>query len=145
MKAAAAHQRTVVRKHVYAGTLSPQETAAHIKRGLPVKEFDALKELLGMTVEALARKVRISIATLSRRRQRGGGLDVDHGDRVMRFARLYRLAVELYDGDEVAARLWLSKPARALDGQTPLDFADTEAGAHEVENLIGRLEHGVYA
>jgi putative toxin-antitoxin system antitoxin component (TIGR02293 family) len=144
MKATAGHQRTDVRKYVYAGTLSPQETAAHIKRGLPVKEFDALKELLGLTVEALARKVGISIATLSRRRQHGGVLDADHSDRVMRFARLYRLAVELYDGDEAAARLWLSKPARALDGQAPLDFADTEAGAHEVEHLIGRLEYGVY-
>jgi uncharacterized protein (DUF2384 family) len=38
----------------------------------------------------------------------------------------------------------LTRPARALDGQTPLDFAGTEAGAREVESLIGRLEHAVY-
>jgi putative toxin-antitoxin system antitoxin component (TIGR02293 family) len=63
---------------------------------------------------------------------------------VLRFARLFRLATELYDGDEEAARAWLSKPARALDGETPLEHAETEAGAREVENLIGRLEHGVY-
>ena len=45
---------------------------------------------------------------------------------------------------EAAARDWLAKPARALDGETPIEHADTEAGAREVENLIGRLEHGVY-
>jgi putative toxin-antitoxin system antitoxin component (TIGR02293 family) len=63
---------------------------------------------------------------------------------LVRFARLFRLATELYDGDEEAAREWLRKPAPALDGETPLDHADTEAGAREVEVLIGRLEHGVY-
>ena len=124
--------------------LSAAEAAARVKTGLSVKEFDTLRELLGLTVETLARKVGISGATLSRRRRHGGGLDRGHSDRIMRFARLYQLAVDLYDGDGAAARSWLATPARALEGQTPLDFAETEAGAREVENLIGRLEHGVY-
>jgi putative toxin-antitoxin system antitoxin component (TIGR02293 family) len=124
--------------------LSAGDAAARVKTGLPVREFAALRELLGLTTEALAKKVGISLATLSRRRHGGGVLDAGHGDRVLRFARLFRLAVGLYDGDENAARTWLTTPARALDGQTPLDFADTEAGAREVEDLIGRLEHGVY-
>ena len=79
-----------------------------------------------------------------RHRHSGQPLDPGRSDRLLRFARLFRLAVELHDGDEEAARDWLRKPARALDGETPLDRADTEAGAREVENLIGRLEHGVY-
>ncbi len=37
------------------------------------------------------------------------------------------------------------RPARALDGETPLNHTDTEVGAREVEHFIGRLEHGVYA
>jgi putative toxin-antitoxin system antitoxin component (TIGR02293 family) len=115
-----------------------------VKSGLPVVEFDALRELLGLTVEGLAGKIGVSIATLSRRRQSGQPFDASRSDRLLRFARLFRLAVELHDGDEEAAREWLSKPARALDGETPLDHAETEAGAREVENLIGRLEHGVY-
>jgi putative toxin-antitoxin system antitoxin component (TIGR02293 family) len=144
MKLASTHAKTVVRNHIYARTLSAGETAARIKTGLRVSEFDTLRELLGLTVHALAKKVGISIATLSRRRRSAEVLDAEHGDRIMRFARLYRLARDLYDGDETAARNWLTRPARALDGQTPLDYADTEVGAREVENLIGRLEHGVY-
>jgi uncharacterized protein (DUF2384 family) len=27
----------------------------------------------------------------------------------------------------------------------PLDFAKTEIGAREVENLLGRIEYGVYS
>ena len=34
---------------------------------------------------------------------------------------------------------------RALGGATPLDFAKTEPGAREVENVLGRLEHGVFS
>ena len=133
-----------MKAHAKGRVLRAGEAAARIKAGFPVAEFDALRELLGLTVDALAGKVGISIATLSRRRQSGRPLDAGRSDRVLRFARLFRLAAELHDGDEEAARDWLRKPAPALDGETPLDHADTEAGAREVETLIGRLEHGVY-
>jgi putative toxin-antitoxin system antitoxin component (TIGR02293 family) len=144
MKAAAAQRKTFVASHVYAQLPDARRAVARIKAGLPVKEFDTLRVLLGLTVADLAGKVGISLATLSRRRRQHAALDPGHSDRILRFARLYRLAVDLYDGNEAAARTWLTRPARALEGQTPLDFADTEAGAREVETLIGRLEHGVY-
>jgi len=35
------------------------------------------------------------------------------------------------------------KLRKALEGKTPLAYARTELGAREVEDLIGRLEHGV--
>ena len=143
MKASVQRGHTVVRQQVYAPGRTV-DTVAHIKRGLSVHEFDTLRSLLGLTVEALARKVGISAATLSRRRRHRDPLDPVHGDRIVRFARLFRMARTLFDGDEAAARRWLTAPARALGGHAPLDFADTEAGGREVENLVGRLEHGVY-
>jgi uncharacterized protein (DUF2384 family) len=39
----------------------------------------------------------------------------------------------------------LKTPARSLGGKPPLEFAASELGAQEVENLIGRLEYGVYS
>ena len=144
MKATSARSKTLVKSYAKGKALRAGETAARVKAGLPLAELDALRGLLGVTVEDLAGRIGISIATLSRRRQSGQRLDAGHSDRLLRFARLFRLAVELHDGDEEAAREWLNKPARALDGETPLDHAGTEAGAREVENLIGRLEHGVY-
>jgi putative toxin-antitoxin system antitoxin component (TIGR02293 family) len=136
--------RTLVRSQALGRSLRAGEAAARVKAGLPVTEFDDLRALLGLAVDDLAARVGISIATLSRRRQTRQRLDPSHGDRVWRLARLFRLATELYDGDEVAARTWLTRPARALDGATPLDHAETEAGGREVEALIGRLEHAVY-
>jgi putative toxin-antitoxin system antitoxin component (TIGR02293 family) len=49
----------------------------------------------------------------------------------------------LFEGDANAARQWLTAPQPALGGSTPGDYAATELGAREVENLIGRLEHGI--
>lgn len=122
------------------------DAVTRVKHGLPVREFDTLREMLDLTVEDLATRVGISPATLSRRRREpdGGRLDPEHSDRLMRYARLYWQAVQLLGGHEVSARGWLKRPARALDGATPLDFADTEVGGREVETLIQRLEHGVY-
>ena len=144
MKATAAGATTLVGAHARGTRLRAGAVAARVKAGLPVAEFDALRAVLGLTVEELAGKVGVSIATLSRRRHSGQPLDAGSSDRLLRFARLFRLAVELYDGDEDSARAWLTKPARALDGETPLACADTETGAREVENLIGRLAHAVY-
>lgn len=144
MKATTIRTAPLIKAHAQGRPLRPGEAAARVKAGLPVAEFDALRELLGLSVERLADKIGISIATLSRRRRSRQPLDAGRGDRLLRFARLFRLAAELHGGDEAAARDWLRKPARALDGETPLDHADTEAGAREVESLIGRLEHGVY-
>jgi putative toxin-antitoxin system antitoxin component (TIGR02293 family) len=144
MKATVARAKTLVQAQAKGRPLPAGEAAARVKAGLPMAEFDALRELLGLTVEGLADKIGISIATLARRRQSSQRLDTGRSDRVLRLARLFRLAAELYDGDQEAARGWLNKPARALDGETPLEHAGTEVGAREVENLIGRLEHGVY-
>ena len=131
-----------------AGPLTKSDPVALVNRvaaGLLPAEFDALRGLLDLTVEDLAARIGISVATLSRRRARNQPLGREHSDRLVRYARLYWLTVELFEGDTATARDWLLRPARSLGGSTPLDFAATEVGAREVENLIGRLEHGVYS
>lgn len=121
----------------------PTLAVDRILAGLPVEEFDSLRSMLGLPVELMAEKIGISVATLSRRRNKRQPLDRDHSDRLMRYARLYWMAVD-YFGDAATARDWLARPARGFGGRSPLEFAETELGAREVEDLIGRLEHGVY-
>ncbi len=62
----------------------------------------------------------------------------------LRTARLLKSALALLEGDKETAKAWLSRPKRALNGQSPLEMSKTETGAQEVEALIGRLEHGVF-
>jgi putative toxin-antitoxin system antitoxin component (TIGR02293 family) len=53
-------------------------------------------------------------------------------------------AVEVMETEDNARR-WVNSPQVGLGGAIPLDFAETEVGAREVEDLLGRIEHGVYS
>lgn len=125
------------------GAEEPTGLVSAVREGIPAGRFDALKELLGVPTGTLADVVGISPSTLSRRRKRGR-FDKDESERILRIARIALRAVEVLDGPE-NARKWLTEPARALGGEEPLEFADTEPGAREVERLLIRLEHGVYS
>ena len=114
-----------------------------VRDGLPFSEFLALREMLGVTEERLGALLGMSRATLHRRKT-AGALDRAESDRLVRFARLFARASETLGGPE-GARSWLAAPAMAFHGEAPLDFADTEIGAREVEALLGRLAHGVFS
>lgn len=86
--------------------------------------------------------LRISRSTFYRRK-RSGVLSRDEADRVYRCVRLYTFARVLFNGDADSAREWLSRPAYAFRSKSPLQHATTEIGAHEVETLIGRIQHGI--
>src|SRR5206468_8275267 len=53
-------------------------------------------------------------------------------------------ATKLFGGVE-KARAWLKHPQYGLGGVVPLDYATTETGAREVENLLGRVEYSAYS
>jgi putative toxin-antitoxin system antitoxin component (TIGR02293 family) len=128
--------------HFVAKTPPLSTNIERIQKGIPLSEFNALTVRLGLTKEDFSRKIGISAATLSRRKKTHAPLDPEHSDRLVRFQRLFDKAVELFDGDEDNARDWLNSPARAFNFQKPIDVADTETGAREVENVIGRLDYG---
>lgn len=135
--------------HAYATLLglgSPETVRLlrQIEEGFPYKTFERLRRNIDLTTEELAKFVQISLRTLARRRE-SGRLTADESDRLLRVSRVFGKALALFEGDPEAARAWLAKPAAALGNRPPREFATTELGAREVENLIGRLEHGVYS
>ena len=114
-----------------------------VRHGLAMGEFHALQEQLGVSEERLGALLGMSRATLHRRKK-SGLMDRAESDRLVRYARLFARASEALGG-HAGARSWLVEPARAFHGECPLDYADTEIGAREVEALLGRLEHGVFS
>jgi putative toxin-antitoxin system antitoxin component (TIGR02293 family) len=130
--------RAVVRE----SAVESQPLVGRIREGLPFAEFHALIELLALPEEELGRLIGISPATLSRRKK-DGRLGTPESERIVRFARLFGMAMEVL-GSENAAREWLKTPNPGTVGESPLSYADTELGAREVENVLGRLDHGVF-
>ena len=125
------------------GEFTPSKLIEVIDAGLPMRELEVLRASLDLPMEKLAPKLGLSIATVQRRKLQGR-LDSEESDRVMRFARLMGKAVSVFGNDE-DARQWLGSAQFGLGGAVPLDYAKTEVGAREVENLLGRIEHGVYS
>lgn len=121
----------------------PATLIAAVKAGLDVRVFTSLAGRLGVSEAHLARLAGIAPTTLGRRK-RAGTLAPDESERVLRLAALLEHATRAFD-DQADAAQWLRNANIALGGVSPLDLADTEFGAREVDDLLGRLEHGVYS
>ena len=114
-----------------------------VQAGLPFTEVEALRSGLDLPLDKLASKLGLSKATLHRRKLEGR-LTSAESDRVMRYARLLGRAVEVM-GNEEAGRNWLKAAQFGLGMAVPLDYAESEAGAREVERLLGRIDYGEYS
>ena len=122
---------------------APADVIQRVVKGLPFSELETLRSEIGEPLESLARQLSISRSTLQRRRTERR-LSPQESDRVMRFWRLLQHATRVF-GDVARARQWLKFPQRGLGAAVPLDYASTEVGAREVENLLGRIDYGVYS
>ena len=121
----------------------PTDLIRQIQKGLRFSELETLQNSIDLPFEELAAKLCISRSTLQRRKA-AGRLSPDESDKVMRLSRLLEHATKVF-GDIEKARAWLKFPQRGLGGAVPLDYAETEVGAREVDNLLGRIDYGVYS
>jgi putative toxin-antitoxin system antitoxin component (TIGR02293 family) len=119
-----------------------RQSALRVEEGLPVTDLVEFGREAGFTIDELARLVHIPPRTYARRVASKARLSLPEGERAMRVMRLYDQAKQLF-GTHENTRQWLNTELPALGWRTPLDFAQTEPGAREVENLIGRIEHGI--
>jgi putative toxin-antitoxin system antitoxin component (TIGR02293 family) len=112
-----------------------------VRRGLPFPAFLAVTANYGLPKASVSLVLGTPERTLMRRRK-GARFLADESDRLVRVARIAALAEEALGQRDKAGR-WLQKPNRALGGATPLDHLDTELGAQQVEQILGRVGHGV--
>lgn len=121
------------------------ELAERITRGLPRSAALAVRRRLGLTEEELAAGLGVSTKTLQRQaRDAAARLKPAQSDRLYRLARVAAFAEDVLE-DRDRAHRWLREPQRGLGNRAPLDLLSSEAGAREVEDLLGRIEYGVFS
>ena len=118
------------------------DLVAMVREGLPWTLYQGVMTDLGFTDQMAAGVLHIPLRTLTRRK--GGRLDPQESERVMRLVRLRAKAEDVL-GTGAKATLWLESPNRALGGATPLSLLDTDIGTQAAEDVLTRIEYGVYS
>ena len=114
-----------------------------VEGGFSYAVLEHLQKNARLAPEQLGPLLGIPQRTLARRKREGRFLP-EESDRILRFARLFAKALELFEGTAAASSAWLTSPQLALGGAVPIELAKTDLGLREVETLIDRLEHGVF-
>lgn len=117
------------------------ELRVAVEAGLP-------KQALARTVAhavadpAEARRVSERLVAPATLRRRGATLSPAESERVARLARVTATAERLL-GDAAEARDFLATPHPLLGGERPLDLAQSELGAQQVEQVLWRMAYGI--
>lgn len=115
---------------------------SRVRAGLSYEAFERPRRVLNLPAWGAAKLVQIPPRTLARRKK-SMRFEPEESDGPIRLSRLVGLALQLSEGDLEETRSRLTTAHTAMADQTPLEFATTEIGAREVENVIGRLEQGI--
>lgn len=114
-----------------------------IQRGLRFDTLVFLKGLYELPDDLAQKIIAVSTRTWARRKAENRLSPVE-SDRLYRLARIIARTEEVF-GSRDKARLWLKEPNRALRLQTPLSLLDTDEGTRRVEDVLIRIEHGVFS
>ena len=123
--------------------LPQDELIAAISAGLPANLARELARCLAITINDMAGLLRMNPRTFQRRLD-DGSLDLNESERLWQISRLFFRAEEVLES-RAGAIHWFKNPIAALGWATPLAYARTAVGLRELENILGRIEHGVYS
>jgi putative toxin-antitoxin system antitoxin component (TIGR02293 family) len=123
------------------GVRSPLEFVPALRKGLRYAVLQRASDRIGLPFEEVIAALGMPKRTIARRKLEGV-LSPAESERLLRFARIVERSRDVIGADRAAA--WLQRPNRALAGLTPLSLLDTDVGAQEVEDVLGRIEYGVY-
>lgn len=124
---------------------TPMDMIEAIQRGLPSRSVFFLQEKICLDDKDYSSTLGVSSKWLSRYRKKPSDhINTNISDRLYRIAKILTLAIDVLE-DEEAARNWLYRPQPGLDERVPLELINTEVGASEVEELLLRIEFGIYS
>jgi putative toxin-antitoxin system antitoxin component (TIGR02293 family) len=121
----------------------PADLLAAVRHGLPFTALEAIASQLDLPTADIGLLLGIPQRTFARRRKTLQ-LSPQESDRLYRLARTFSMAAEVL-GSTIKARQWLLSPNRALAGEVPLQWLDTDIGARQVEEVLLRLSYGVFS
>jgi len=112
-------------------------------QGLTKASIESLIDHLGVTKKNFTEDIlHFSVKTLERKKSLDK-LDKYTSSHVIEIAKVVEHAYEVFEDENIVKR-WLKTPNNALKQMKPLDLFYIPTGLAMVDNILGRIEDGVY-
>jgi putative toxin-antitoxin system antitoxin component (TIGR02293 family) len=127
--------RSPLEAHEILASGLPSRALVHLVTNLACLRWDdSFAKAIGMSHRTYQRHTAENIRQLS----------PEQSGRAWKLAEILAKATSVL-GSKEEAEQWLERPAIGLDQRKPIDLLATPAGVELVEDLLARLEYGVYA
>jgi putative toxin-antitoxin system antitoxin component (TIGR02293 family) len=115
-----------------------------VAEGIATAVYASLAKAMSSDTQELSKLLFIS-ATTAHRREKVGRFNTSESDKIVRATKVFVSSVGLFEGDRKSANKWMRTPVKGLGGKAPIEMLGTSVESEAVLDLIGRLEHGVFA
>ena len=123
--------------------LTPLQLIDWSRQGLIGTEAGRVAGLLGVSDKEMAPLLNQSIATFHRQ-AKTGRLDAATSERLLLLAQLANYGATVFQ-DQGKFTRWLRRPLRLLGERTPLDLLDSPTGVQLIDDILGRIDYGVFS
>lgn len=121
---------------------NPHTLLRVIRDGISYDEFEKIKERSGLSLAEWANYLNLSERTLLRYAKNSENLDKSTSERVIEIAMLQERASDVF-GDLDVFNQWINSPVRALGNAMPKEYLDSSIGIQILNEVMGRIEHGI--
>jgi len=130
-------------QHPSLSSLTALQLIDRSRQGLLGSEAGRIAGLLGVTDKEMARLLNQSVATFHRQ-AKAGRLDAPTSERLLLLGRLASYGATVFQ-DQGKFTRWLRRPLRLLGERSPFDLLDSLTGVQLVEDVLGRIDYGVFS
>lgn len=114
------------------------------RNGVPFSKALAIADQMQLTMQELADVLHVSLRTLQRY-ETDKILDVELSSKILRLESLALHGAEVFGKDYKAFARWLRSEVPALEGRAPISYLDTPFGLDWIDQILGQIEHGIFA
>jgi len=111
------------------------------RNGISASQLNALRLSTGLENHHLATILQVTTRTLQNKKG-SDKMGISVSEKALELSRLYLRGYAAF-GDKDNFKAWMRSPVMALNNLTPLSYLDTQFGFELVEQVIGRISHGI--
>ncbi len=128
---------------VSSNTHSPQQSINKSREGIDKIRATKLAEMLNLSIAEICAILHISERTWQRYNF-NDKLSPEASEKIIMLANLAKHGEAVFESLK-GFNKWLKSNPEILNRETPLSYLDTAFGFQHIDNILGRIEHGIYS